>query len=841
MADLAPAAGEDPAPNATNVDAIRALIEQLGSDDFKKREEAEERLVEMGATAIEALRTAAKSDEFEIAFRSKRALKRITELSPAEQAELRKVGQAAFYEGDYAAMVRCYRRLASVENGTIDDGRWLGHAYQLSNQWKDAANAYSAVLDRMDQLLDGGAAAEVVGGDDWTPASPNAIQKRAATILLTARIQRHLLKDTAAAEKTLRRINRSNGVLTESLDVMAEKWRTRIAAALEAKKDIAAADRDVGISVSLRYPMMALRELAAVQQVNGNHKDALETWRRIHFTTSEYVGFTPSIESAAIDQLIQNLPAESLASVPAVTILDPEHPMAQFDLGDVATLVKSYDLGQNYWYFALAAEKEQEFESLEFTCDIEQMEAQYGGQFDCWSMVGEQGDKRKGIGYMHWPSGKPVGRDKITQKHQIEPGTGLVHFSAGTWKDKFKVHGVKVAATFRPRSKDVAAVKPIPGFTFNTEFLPKGGSITINGRPYGNETTSHNVKPERSLLEYSHPKLKEPRKFDVDFQPGANYSLFLNLDSPFTGELTNLRGFHSHYGPCTNVVKMPNGRWLVAWCDSGLRFASSDDLVTWSKPTVMPDSELFKDDYNCLSPMLYVDQGGAIWVAYYSNQLDIDQINTGGYRLFLRSSKDGREWSPPRPVKMTLSGWPPGNLQMLSGPDNKTWVLYRLQCAVTDSPAEIGEFKDLEIPVTNDQRSHARNPHATVDAAGRVHLVWDHFGQTLYYSRRDKDGHWSEPLDIAEKGPNQRASHPQLIIRGDQLALIYTVNQSAFLRRGKLTAGAPTFGEPLKIAPHTAQLLSSAPLFTADDKVVFLTGQDTMWKQTGSLQAVLGE
>ena len=68
--------------------AARVLIEQLGNDEFKKREEAEERLIEMGSAAIEALRAATKSADSEIVFRAQRALKRITELSPAEQEDL---------------------------------------------------------------------------------------------------------------------------------------------------------------------------------------------------------------------------------------------------------------------------------------------------------------------------------------------------------------------------------------------------------------------------------------------------------------------------------------------------------------------------------------------------------------------------------------------------------------------------------------------------------------------------------------------------------------------------------------------------------------------------------
>ncbi|MBC7853436.1 MAG: hypothetical protein IAF94_08375, partial [Pirellulaceae bacterium] len=194
------------AQDAPQDDAARMLIEQLGSDEFKKREEAEERLIELGSPAIEALRAATKSADSEISFRAQRALKRITELSPAEQEDLRKAGQDAFYAGDYEKMARSYRRLAQAQNGSVDDGRWLGHACQLGSQWKEGAAAYSAVIDRMDLLLDRAPEMDGPGSTNWPAGNPNALQQRAAIILMTARIQRFLLKDTVAAERTLQRI-----------------------------------------------------------------------------------------------------------------------------------------------------------------------------------------------------------------------------------------------------------------------------------------------------------------------------------------------------------------------------------------------------------------------------------------------------------------------------------------------------------------------------------------------------------------------------------------------------------------------------------------------------------
>jgi hypothetical protein len=760
-----------------------------------------------------------------------------------EKKRLRTKGQAEFYAGDYEKMAETYSRLLLAEDAAVDDGRWLGHAFQLRSQWKEAASVYTAVIDRMDQLLDRIADEDATGTLDpgWPSGNKNELQERAAIILLTARIQRYCLNDPAAAEKTLRRIYRGNDVFIELLEDIARAWRGRIARALLEEKDAQFAGLDIQKSLSLRFPMMALRELAAVQQLNGNYADAFQTWQRIHWTTRQYIGHGESLAATALHGLIQNLPAETTASAAALTLFSESSPTADFDLADPVTLSRAYDLQNHYWAFALAAPRGQEFQSLDFICDIEQLELRYGGQFECWTLAGPS-QSRKSIGSMQWPNGKPPGREKLTAKYSIEPGAGLVHFRVGSWKDKFKVHGVKVTATLRPIAVEAgAAVQPVPGFIFHTDFLPEGGSITLNQKPYRSDSTTHNMPAGRYELQYAHPRLPEPRRYTLDFLPGGNYALFVNLDSPLTGGLTNLRGFEAPYGPTFNIVKMPDGRWLVAWCHGGLRFATSADGLTWSEPIETSDAALFNENYNTLAPTLFVDKQGTIWVAYFSNQLDIDQLNTGGYRLFLRSSKNGREWSAARPVKIPLGGWPPGNVQLLNGPNGKVWMLYRLKYAEGESPAALTEFKDLDVPVTEEERSHAMNPHATLDAAGQMHLVWDHFSLTLYYSRRNSEGAWSEPVEIPLKDENSRPSHPQLIVRGARLALIYDGNQSAFLRRGKFKDGEPIFGEPIKIASHTARVIGTTPLTTSEDRVTMLFGGNTVWTQSASVDALLND
>ena len=75
--------------------------------------------------------------------------------------------------------------------------------------------------------------------------------------------------------------------------------------------------------------------------------------------------------------------------------------------------------------------------------------------------------------------------------------------------------------------------------------------------------------------------------------------------------------------------------------------------------------------------------------------------------------------------------------------------------------------------------------------------------------------------------------------RGERLALIYDGNQSAFLRRGEFKNGEPVFGEPIKIASHTARLIGTTPLTASADRVTLLFGGNTVWTQSASVDALL--
>ncbi len=813
-------AQEAPEPN------IATLIQQLGDDDFTKREQAEQTLIDIGMDAVEALRAAVKSKDAEVSFRASRAIKQITTLTAAEVIELREGGRQAFYAGDYEKMIRCYRRLARVPNGIIDDRRWLGHAYQLSSQWKPAVKAYTSALERMDILLDQDTNGPQPPSDLWLDSNVNAVQERAALILFIARIERHFLKDTKAAERTLRRVLHYHDIFAEPLEDIEKKWLARINESLSEDKFVDSIMRDVRRGLELRFPMFALRELAEVQQVNGKAAEALKTWRRIHLVTRNYIGYEPSIDVAKVGQLASQLPKDIETHLPCVTKIDPERLTAEFNMFDAATLSKAHEIHRNYWHFTLAPPDGQEFASLEFGVDIEQTMLRYGGQFsaDAFNGLGQ----RISLGSIYWQR-KKEGRAVIKKTFELKPGSRVVEIRAGQWKDKFKVHSIKATAKLRPRNDKLAAVnRPVPGFYFHIECLPKEGTLVVNGKPHRNFTSNHNVTPGRHKLTYSHPDFEHSRGFDLDLKTEVRYGMFINLASPMKTELTTLHGCRATYGQSNNLTRLTDGRWLITWGDRTLHFATSPDLITWTKPWTLEESLLFGKNYNCILPSLYTGKDGKIWLAYFSNRLDIDQLSSGGYRLFLTHSKDGKEWSPPRPMQVQVSGWPPGNVQMFDGPDDKFWMLYRLNLARADSPAEISKFQELDIPVTPTQRSHARNTFATFDDAGNMHLVWDHFALSLQYARQDKDGEWTEPINITPKDHPSQVSCPQLFMHNEEFLLTHAHHGGQF-RRGTFKDGRLELGEPIKVTHHAAPIIAST---NADGRFRLLCGKDAVWVQS---------
>ena len=872
------------AANESTIDTdahLARLIEQLVDLRPDARRGAEVALLHLDTASLDVVRALAEAERHRdrsIAQRAGEVLEKLAVRISASAPQRRDTGKQAFDQGEYADMARAYRPLALIG---FQDAIQLGHAHQLAAQWGDAAGAYRLALDLMELRIGTGDDERPISrskkllkrltvrkvtpdSDDEQPGDErNGLRevgmgrrrgrrnvraqrdadvlrlrpRRIALIVLTGRIEQHQLGDLEAAAATYRRCLRYNHLLTAPIEQVAGDWQARIGVLLAQGRldrlSLPSHERS-----ELRYAVYALPELARVQEQLGKTAAAMQTWTRLHLTSMLY---EPSGGSArridALAPLAQEHP-QAIDAAPVI-LLNEQEPKRRLDLTDPQTLSAAYGVSLNgpYWNFLLAPLAGKQFATLTLDCDIEQIKPRHGGHCDVWALAGGDAARRVNIGGVGWPADQP-GRQVVSRTMDVPPGVDAVHMRAGSWKGAFNVHSVAVAATFRLRDDEEAGATPV--LWIQNECLPKGGQLIANGNNLRNDVAQSNLTPGPYVYEYRHPERERVIRREVLLQPGARYGLFINLDSPFDWRLTDLRGPGHLYGSDASLARLADGRWIAAWPAGAIRVATSEDLIDWKPLPDLPDAGLYGTQFNCHHPSIFVDRDGVIWLAYFSNRLDVDRLSTAGYRMYLCHSRDGRTWSSPRPIgPEQLGGWPAGTISMRAGPDGHVWLFWRGQYARGRTPDQISQFEPLPAPLTVRQRQHAWNPSASFDDAGRLHLVWNDFSKGLRYVRREPDGTWTAPLNLLDPQASQYAKHPHLLTRGDRVALIYSNNQGAYLLGGKLVNGEPEFNEPIKIANHVVPRWNRTMHLTDNGQAILMCGDDTVWLLRASLDDLL--
>jgi len=802
----------------------KTLIEKLGDEDFQTREAAEEELLDLGLKALPFLRSATESKDLEVSLRAQRIIKKLTELTNDEILELREKGTAALAKGEHRKAISIYERLSMNAGSTFEDVSLLGASHQLSGNWVDAAKAYHQLISKYDRQI------ELSVGDESSVKVQrlNFARRRAAVLLLTARIERMQNDDLAAAEKTLRQIYKHTPLVEQSFDKLRDSWTERLKADHDGR-DRATAEH----SSQLHIPFKVLQELAVVLELRGKHAEAMQTLYRVHLLSKAYTHGNSESERVQRGRLMNEIqPLDDKAKVNTGLItLTPAKPELELNLDLPAHKTLAVDGSQNTSMYSIAAPVGQEFATLEFTVDIEQFKDNYGGQFAFWTVIGKKTPTTRN------PRDERTRREAIKKgrkdhvyRYVLDPGIAVGHISVASWEHSFITHKVSMKATFRPLTEVKEDPKrPIrPGYMVNVEFLPKGGELLMNGKKHTNASTSHNREPGHVKFEYTHPDYAETKTVEYDFESDARYTLFVNMDSPWQSEITNLHGVAHRYGSDSSFVQLPSGRWLQVWIGEGLNAATSEDLKTWSAPKPVGSTKFYNDYFNVVHPTLFVDKKGVVWLAYFSNRLDTEKGNTGGYQMFLTHSTDAEKWAPPRIVPMQMSGWPPGRLQLKTGPDGKVWMFYRNKFAVGDSVDELGELKDLPLEIDRTAQTHAFNPQVVVGDDGAFHLVWDHFAMGLWYARRSPKGEWQKPVKISVLEDGRRA-RPHLILNKSRAALLFSVANTTHMMIGEMKEDGPVFGEPIKIAHHSSPLNSDQLRAMPDGRIGFFAASDTAW------------
>lgn len=842
-----------PAGARYSPDEIARWVKQLGHPRYELRQGAEEALVRIGVDAIPALRDAMNHPLPEIRHRARRSLQAITSLTPQQRNVKRKEAQKAFKAGDFQTTRQRYAHIAMADSAEFQDLLWLGHANQLLDDWDGAIRAYKRSLHIVDrtylkalnvqlhaeqqrQLKEAGvgpqraAIAEVrafrrikVMKKQMRAQHAYHVRRRASFLLLIGRIQRDVLNDFPAAVRSF--ADGANGIrgATEQIpDLIAEHLEPE-------------ADRDPSPpSTQLLYPLMAMRELAETQTRLGRIDEAIDAWNRYNLI-SLFNASRPSLQIQPIAHLATKRdPTIPMPPIAGVTVMSDRNARVTFDLGGPGAEARAYESSVSAsgrsWRFAMMPETGLEFDTFHVACEFERTEPHVDGRVRCWGMSGPKGKRHALIGDITWPPGVGEDRKINAARFEVPAGLEVAHLEAVQRNEAFKLHRVTVNATFRPRMEH--AESPESWAHVRIETLPEGGILQRNG-----EHVVHGglmpLKPGTHEFRYAMPGHRQEIRTQLAFEAGQRYGLLINLDSPFQSQVTNLRRFGRSYSADPNLVRLVDGRWLVAFCRDyrNILISTSDDGVRWDEPLPLP----FNAVCQTIAPSLFVDDDRTIWLAYFSNRLELESAGSGGYRLWLTSTRDGRDWSVPRPLEIGgFGGWPVGSVRLARHPDGRYWMFWRDLAGSAESLDELTGLMTLGL--NRKHKLDVRSPHVTIDRNGVFHMAITNRRREIRYCRSTDGRQWSEPQKLVE---DVRAMEDaQLFVSGNRAALLYETRDGSFLRRGTI-AEAPVLGDPIKIAHRSATLFGSKAHLTPDGDMLILAGQDTIWLMRAKIKDVL--
>lgn len=819
------AAGDDA---ADDLDAeIARLIRQLGSDRWREREAATDRLIEIGLPAMPAVRKAILDPDPEISFRAMSICRRLTERMPeliaAEQEKLQRLrasAQLAFRQGRYEEMARLQETLAGRKDPDPMDVVWLGHAHQLAGDWARAVAAYGRAAGIIEGLLKN----ELAGKEKealplWLKAAPltagqmaelrrNLRRQRVSLMTRMARLQRWELKDPEAAAVFFTKAQA--GLEAERSPAMAHTrcWLLQESAACWAQ----AGEIDKGIKAVERA-----RRLAAGARLAG------------------------VVRPEDLVRLLAKLPpGRARPTLPSLIPLSPQTPEIVLDLDDPKTAeqaayrIHSEREGSTHWYFSLLPPPGREFKTIQLECDMEWAAGAKKPFIGTSAYFLAERPISEWLGQLVWPEGQPAGRQPRRRRLDLPDGADWVGLSTFCEKGR-QVHRIAVKATFRRRRKpDRDLVERVRLYT---EFQPPAGKPTRDGVVVKRREETW-IKPGRHVFAYEHPDRPKAFRCVLDLAPADRCGLFVNLDSPFQQAPTNLwMGRRSSWPSwiANSLVQLPDGRWLLAYDGSGrkIMLATSRDLLKWDEPRPMPFSSVFLNK----APSLFVDAGGTVWLAWFSDRLEISTVwSGGGYRLWLSRSRDGRKWSRPVPVPLgVVRAWPPEPVRFVRLRDGRCRVFWRRLAASAASPGKIGDLDSIGLPGP----AEIRNVRVAADAEGRMRMLFDAKDRKgVYYSTSADGQSWTEPLRLLHPRRGKDPWRGQLVCRGDRGCLIYEWDNGGYVCPIRL-GPKPALGEPVRITNMHVSLNDTTARVTKDGHVVLLVGADSVWRLKARLDDLL--
>jgi hypothetical protein len=258
------------------------------------------------------------------------------------------------------------------------------------------------------------------------------------------------------------------------------------------------------------------------------------------------------------------------------------------------------------------------------------------------------------------------------------------------------------------------------------------------------------------------------------------------VESPFTATATNLGNFG--LGPLVvgDVVHLADGRWCaVIGARSRLYLTFSRDLLTWEKPALVP----FHPLANNHEPALTVDKEGSVYLAWFANPFSVHPRSSGGYQVWITSSKDGRTFTAPRTIAADTGGWPMGRLQWLATAGGPCRLSWRAAAATADSPGHLAGFEAVKMKAF--ERPWPMDPFVTQDGGGRFYMVFQENLKGLAFSTSEDGATWADPVLLTHTEQGRVSPQaPQLFLDAERYVLMYQEAGASQVSIGRL--GAPT-------------------------------------------------
>jgi tetratricopeptide (TPR) repeat protein len=242
------------------------------------------------------------------------------------------------------------------------------------------------------------------------------------------------------------------------------------------------------------------------------------------------------------------------------------------------------------------------------------------------------------------------------------------------------------------------------------------------------------------------------------------------VEAPFRAIATNLGSYDLGPLAVSDLVRLEDGRWwAVISAGPRLYTAFSRDLVMWEAPRLVPMHPLA----NNIEPAVTRENDGTLWLTWFANPFSLQPRGSGGYQLWISSTRDGRTWTPVRTIACDSgSGWPPGKLHWLKMADGRFRLSWRAVAATGESPSAIRTLSALGIKPF--EPGWPMDPWVLQGDGGALKMVYQENTKGLAYAASADGMAWSDPELIVRTVPNRTTpGAPQLFGGKDGLAIFY--------------------------------------------------------------------